>query len=750
MAAPPSPHHRPAAPQVSVIIPAYNAAGSIGEALASVLAQTFTDYEVIVVDDGSTDDTAEVVGNIGRDEISLIRQENGGPGSARNTGIRASRGRLIAFLDADDRWLPHKLEAQVAYFHAYPQTGLLHTATTGRPGDASSVAVFDSHPRPPRHVFCELFHTDYVIATLTVMVRRDVLDSVGLFDERREVHVEDWDLWLRIAASYPVGYLAQPAAVRVLGGGMSADIEKTFRGQAEAIAKNVATCRSGCSLHRAEPAGCLRRRWYRFYWELGYARLREGDRASARAAFWRALGRRPLSTSAWLQLAATFAGERSRTGARRVLAALGQPNALAQPHRDSSVPESLVDRTAYRRTRRAVVRTLHVAETAVYRLRAGERRRILFEAASPMSFAIFRPLYERLREDPRFEFWFTAGRTWDVEQLYAHVGITRNVVPARRAVWLKVDAVVNTDFWPSTWLYRRTRRIHLFHGVAGKYGLDAPVEIAPTVRTYSRLLFPNEDRLNRYVEAGLVPPGSPVGQLTGYPKLDALVDGSLDGGAILAGLGLDPGRPTVLYAPTWSPHSSLKRVGHSLPPALEAAGCNVIIKLHDRSLDLAERASGGVDWAAVFAPYRDHPRIRLATGADATPYLAAADALVTDHSSVGFEFMVLDRPIVVIDCPDLLAHARVPKSKVADLRRAAEVTSDVRDTVEAVVAQLADPSRHHAERVETALRFFYRPGTATARAVACVYEGLELEAPLAEPAAHAHSRERALATLSEG
>ena len=131
-------------------------------------------------------------------------------------------GRLIAFLDADDRWLPHKLEAQVAYFHAYPQTGLLHTATTGRPGDASSVAVFDSHPRPPRHVFCELFHTDYVIATLTVMVRRDVLDSVGLFDERREVHVEDWDLWLRIAASYPVGYLAQPAAVRVLGGSMSA------------------------------------------------------------------------------------------------------------------------------------------------------------------------------------------------------------------------------------------------------------------------------------------------------------------------------------------------------------------------------------------------------------------------------------------------------------------------------------------------------------------------------------------------
>lgn len=216
---------------------------------------------------------------------------------------------------------------------------------------------------------------------------------------------------------------------------------------------------------------------------------------------------------------------------------------------------------------------------------------------------------------------------------------------------MKVDAVINTDFWPSTWLYRKARRIHLFHGVAGKYGLDAPVEIAPTIRTYNRLLFPNEDRLNRYVEAGLVGAGSPVAQLVGYPKLDALVDRTLDGGRILAELGLDARRPTVLYGPTWSPHSSLNRIGTELPPALAAAGCNVVIKLHDRSLDLAHRASGGVDWPTVFAPYRDHPRIRLVMDADATPCLAAADALVTNHSSAGFEFMVLDRPIVVFDCP---------------------------------------------------------------------------------------------------
>jgi glycosyltransferase involved in cell wall biosynthesis len=736
------------APHVSVVIPAFNAASTIEAALASVSAQTFQDYELIVVDDGSTDDTAAVVAHTAPG-ATVVRQENGGPGRARNAGIRASRGRLIAFLDADDEWLPHKLEAQVAYFHAYPQTGLLHTAVAGPAAGAFAPLAYDTRPRPPRHVFCELFHTDYRIATLTVMVRRDVLDAVGLFDERREVHVEDWDLWLRVAARYPIGYLAQPAAVRFSRGAMSADIEKTFRGQAEAIAKNRATCHLGCPLHRAAPAACLRRRWYRFYWELGYVRLRRGRRKDARSAFLRAVANRPFSGSAWVQLAATFAGERWRAAVRRVLTTLGQPRALSGPHGQRETPVSLFDQTAYRRTRRAVSNAAHVLDTAVYRARVGERRRILFEAASPMSFAIYRPVYERLRTDPRFEFWFTASKAWDVGRLYGQIGITERVVPPATAAWMKVDAVVNTDFWGSIWLRRRTRRIHLFHGVAGKYGLDAPVEIAPDVRTYDRLFFPNEDRLNRYVEAGLVPPGSPVAALVGYPKLDALVDGSIDGRRVLEALGFDPARPTVLYAPTWSPYSSLIRFGADLPPAFEAAGFNVIIKLHDRSLDPSHRASGGVDWAQAFAAYGRHPRIRLVIDADATPCLAAADALVTDHSTVGFEFMLLDRPITVIDCPDLLAQARVPASKAEDLRRAAEVADDVGEAVCAVIRQLEDPACHRRERQETALRYFYRPGTATARAVACMYDVLDLELPVRADVAQAVS-ESALVSLNEG
>ena len=93
---------------------------------------------------------------------------------------------------------------------------------------------------------------------------------------------------------------------------------------------------------------------------------------------------------------------------------------------------------------------------------------------------------------------------------------------------MKFDAYINTDFWNMTWLPRRTRRIHLFHGVAGKYGLDAPTRIAPVVATFDRLMFPNHDRLMRYAEAGLVDPDSPTAALIGYPKVDCLVDGSLN------------------------------------------------------------------------------------------------------------------------------------------------------------------------------------------------------------------------------
>jgi hypothetical protein len=390
---------------------------------------------------------------------------------------------------------------------------------------------------------------------------------------------------------------------------------------------------------------------------------------------------------------------------------------------------SLLHDTLYRRTRRAVVQTIHAADDIVSRLGRSDAR-VLFEAASPMSLAVFRPLLERLYRDERLQLWFmTSDESWDADRVFRAAGITERIVTPAAARWMKFDAYVNTDFWNMTWLSRRTRRIHMFHGVAGKYGLDAPVGIAPVVASFDRLMFPNQDRLLRYAQAGLIDPDGPEAALVGYPKVDCLVDGSLDRCTIQRSLGLDAAAPTVLYAPTWSPYSSLHSIGTAVIEALGRLGVNVIVKLHDRSYDQGLRASGGIDWRARLERICRNEHLHLAQDADASPYLFVADALVTDHSSVGFEFMLLDRPVIVIDCPLLIEKARVSADKVRLLRRAAAVVADAADATRAVRQELADPARLSGERRAIAAKLFYGPGGATGRALKCLYDLLTLSAP---------------------
>ena len=714
-------------PQVTVIIPAYNAGRTITAALESVFAQTFRDFDVIVVDDGSTDDTAVRVTEWG-ERVTYIHRENGGPASARNEAVRHARSPLIAFLDADDVWLPRKLERQVAYFARYPETGMLHSAAivsrtpTQAVLDTVDAAPIDALGEPPANVFCDLFHTRLEINTLTVMARRDVVTELGGFDERRELHVEDWDLWLRIAARYTVGYLPHPLAVHRPGGSMSSEVEKTYRGQQMVIAKSAPLCQTACSRHACAPDECLRQRELRLYSELGYERFWSGRLVAAREAYGRVLTLQPTNVRARLYHAVTFVGQRSLKQIRRLRRALRRTP-------DQATPPDLLHDTVYRRGRSTVVGALHRIDDAVSAGRA--KRRILFEATSPMSLAVFRPVLELLERDSRCEVWFTASDgAWEPATLFASAGITERVIPAAEAKWMKFDLYVNTDFWNMTWLPRRSRRVHLFHGVAGKYSLDAPTRIAPVVATFDRLMFPNRDRLRSYAQAGLVDADGPRAALIGYPKVDCLVDGSLDRRAILHTLGLDPARRTLLYAPTWSPHSSLNLAGESIIESLARLGDNVIVKLHDRSYDRTERASGGIDWRKRVERLCTDFGVHVAEGFDASPYLFAADALITDHSSVGFEFMLLDRPIVVVHCPDLLVSAKVTPSKIAALWSASDVV-DASDTAAAIRRALADPGRHSARRRQLADELFYGAGRAAARAADCIYHllGLPQRAP---------------------
>lgn len=197
-------------PRVSVVIPAFNRADLIGETLRTVLAQTFNDLEVLVVDDGSTDGTADAVRSFGS-PVRYIYQQNRGQGAARNTGITAATGELIAFVDSDDVWEPDKLERQIAALAAKPDCPWVYCdAYVFDHLTGSRDYLYSRLCRPHvGHVARPLLMCDFV-ASPTPVVRRDVFDDVGLFDELTP-QVEDWDMWLRIAARYPVAYV--PAAL---------------------------------------------------------------------------------------------------------------------------------------------------------------------------------------------------------------------------------------------------------------------------------------------------------------------------------------------------------------------------------------------------------------------------------------------------------------------------------------------------------------------------------------------------------
>jgi hypothetical protein len=275
--------------------------------------------------------------------------------------------------------------------------------------------------------------------------------------------------------------------------------------------------------------------------------------------------------------------------------------------------------------------------------------------------------------------------------------------------------------WAS--LPRGTCRIQVFHGVAGKYGFDAPDR---SMREWDRLFFVNQRRLRNFIACRAIDPDSSAIRLVGMPKTDCLVDGSIQRDVVLESLSLDRSRPTVLYAPTWSPASSLNSMGIDLVRGLLERPVNVLVKLHDRSLDMRERYSGGVDWAGTLQGIlRGHPGV-IAPSHDISPYLVAADLLITDHSSAGFEFLLLDRPIVRIHRPELLATARVHADYVTLLTSVSQSVETLPDALAAVDAGLANPGRHSDERRTVASDLFYRPGEATARSVQFLYEAMAL------------------------
>lgn len=344
------------------------------------------------------------------------------------------------------------------------------------------------------------------------------------------------------------------------------------------------------------------------------------------------------------------------------------------------------------------------------------RRQVLVDLRTPVCAAVLGPVYDALERRPDLAVSFTSEYPDRVRSLIDGRGFVTHAA----AAWRRYDLYMNADPWAAPRLRRCATRMNFFHGVAGKYDLDRPAGLPMGFQYYDRVAFINRDRMTRYLEAAVVTPSQ--ARLVGYPKLDRLVSGRLDGAAVRAGLGLDDSRPTVLYAPTYSTASSLHLAGERIVQTLADAGFNVLVKLHDRSLDADPKYSGGIDWRVRMRALDRQGRVCYVEGPDASPCLAAADAMVTDHSSVGFEYLTLDRPLVIFDAPELPVAARINPQKVALLRSAATVVRDTTDLVRVVSRELAAPGRLSVQRRHVASEVFHEPGRATERALALVDE----------------------------
>lgn len=294
-------------PAVSVVIPAHNAAPWLGDTIRSVLAQTYRDFELIVVNDGSTDRTGAVISGFG-DKIRCVDQLNQGLPAARNAGIRNALGEWIALLDADDLWLADKLERQISllgeaerlawvYCNAY-----VFDDTTG-----TTTSMLNAGRRLAEgDILRQLFLSNF-IGTPTPVIRRDVFEDVGMFDETIVPLGEDWDMWLRIAARHPIGLVRRPLAryrVRRASLSRSLDYRVGFQSLMKVIERAAA--------REPERLGPLREHSVaRLCIGTGRSLSRDGNLAEARKMFARAIQLRPGAAQAYVYWLGCLAGRRA-------------------------------------------------------------------------------------------------------------------------------------------------------------------------------------------------------------------------------------------------------------------------------------------------------------------------------------------------------------------------------------------------------------------------------------------------------
>lgn len=235
-------------PLVSIIMPAYNAERTIAESIKSVLNQTYIHWELLIINDGSKDNTSNIIKSIKDNRIILIEQENGGVAKARNNGIQNAKGKYVAFLDSDDLWLEEKLDRQIKHL-AISQCKLSYSKTLcfkDNPNQTSDCLVTVALNFEDKD---KILIYDF-IPILTVLVEKNILDEVGYFDETLQ-GTEDWDLWIRILQKHDALYLDDfLTKYRISSTGLSGNLEKHFLEEEKVWKKNIALYTKKTNNHR--------------------------------------------------------------------------------------------------------------------------------------------------------------------------------------------------------------------------------------------------------------------------------------------------------------------------------------------------------------------------------------------------------------------------------------------------------------------------------------------------------------------
>lgn len=308
------PTQSPEPPLISVIMPAYNAAPYIRDSVATVLGQDHRHLELIIVDDGSSDGTPELVEGLDP-RITVLRQKNAGPAAARNLGLKTAKGEFIAFLDADDLWTPHKLSLQLAFLQAHPDYGMAYGGFLR--WFAKTDGSFD--PPPPAQgadapidaliqaqsgwIYVPLLF-DNIVHIITALLRREVVETVGGFNPALPTG-EDYDFWLRVSRRFRAAKLARTLAFYRIHKASITHKPRAENNEYRALRSALdAWGASGPDGSQAD-AQALRQRLFMLNFSHGYQHVRDGSARVAAGAFWRAVRIRPAHLKSWAYLAAS-------------------------------------------------------------------------------------------------------------------------------------------------------------------------------------------------------------------------------------------------------------------------------------------------------------------------------------------------------------------------------------------------------------------------------------------------------------